>query len=121
MVAFGMRECGVRGCTNNEKPPAVTIVNQTFVREFLKDKNPIGQYFGYDAANDHRFQIVGVVKDARVNDIRESAPPMIYHSIAQDVIDAESLDVRTVADPSQLISQIRQTVRSADPNLPIGG
>jgi len=107
--------------TDNEKTPAVTIVNQTFVREFLKDKNPIGQYFGYDAANDHRFQIVGVVKDARVNDIRDRAPAMIYHSIAQDVIDAESLDVRTVADPSQLISQVRQSVRSVDPNLPIGG
>jgi predicted permease len=107
--------------TDNEKTPAVTIVNQTFVREFLKDKDPIGQYFGYDAANDHRFQIVGVVKDARVNDIRESAPPMIYHSIAQDVIDAESLDVRTVANPSQLISQVRQAVRNVDPNLPIGG
>jgi len=107
--------------TDNEKTLAVTIVNQTFVREFLKDKNPIGQYFGYDTANDHRFQIVGVVKDARVNDIRESAPPMIYHSIAQDAIDVESLDVRTFADPSRLISQVRQAVRSVDPNLPIGG
>ncbi len=106
--------------TDSEKSPAVTIVNQTFVREFLKDKDPVGQYFGYDAANVHRFQIVGVVKDARVNDIRESAPPMIYHSIAQDVIDVESLDVRTVADPSQLSSQVRQAVRSVDPNLPIG-
>ena len=107
--------------TDTEKSPAVTIVNQTFVREFLKDKNPIGQYFGYDAVNNHQFQIVGVVKDARVNDIRESAPPMIYHSIAQEVVDAESLDVRTVADPNQLISQVRQAVRSVDPNLPIGG
>jgi len=107
--------------TDNEKTLAVTIVNQTFVREFLKDKNPIGQYFGYDTANDHRFQIVGVVKDARVNDIRESAPPMIYHSIAQDAIDVESLDVRTFADPSRLISQVRQAVRGVDPNLPIGG
>jgi predicted permease len=107
--------------TDNEKTPPVTIVNQTFVREFLKDKNPIGQYFGYDQVSDHRFHIVGVVKDARVNDIREEAPPMIYHSIAQDVIDVESLDVRTVADPSQLISQVRQAVRTVDPNLPIGG
>ena len=107
--------------TDSEKTLPVTIVNQTFVREFLKDKDPIGQYFGYDAANAHRFQIVGVVKDARVNDIRESAPPMIYHSIAQDIIDVESLEVRTVADPSQLISQIRQAVRGVDPNLPIGG
>jgi len=33
----------------------------------------------------------------------------------------ESLDVRTFADPSRLISQVRQAVRSVDPNLPIGG
>jgi len=107
--------------TDSEKAPAVAIVNQTFVRQFLKDKNPIGQYFGYDAANDHRFQIVGVVRDARVNDVRESAPPMIYHSIEQDVIDAEALDIRTFADPSQLILQVIRAVRSVDPNLPIGG
>jgi predicted permease len=107
--------------SDTEKSPAVAIVNQTFVREFLHDKNPIGQYFGYDPTNDHRFQIVGVVRDARVSDITESAPPMIYHSLAQDVIDAESLDVRTFADPAQLISDIRQAVRSIDPNLPIGG
>jgi predicted permease len=106
---------------DTEKSPPVAIVNQTFVHEFLKDKDPVGQYFGYDAKNDHRFQIVGLVKDARVNDIRESAPPMIYHSVAQDVVDAESLDVRTFGDPGQLITQIRLAVRSVDPNLPIGG
>jgi predicted permease len=107
--------------TDTEQSPAVAIVNRTFVREFLHDKNPVGQYFGYDATNDHRFQIVGVVKDARVNDIRESAPPMIYHSLAQDVIDVESLDVRTFGDPVQLMPEIRQAVRGVDPNLPIGG
>src|SRR5438552_7596861 len=107
--------------TDAERSPAVAIVNQAFVREFLKNKNPIGQYFGYDASNDHRFQIVGVVKDARVNDIRESALPMIYHSLAQDVVDVESLDVHTLGSPSQLIAQIRQAVRSVDPSLPIGG
>jgi predicted permease len=107
--------------TDTEKSPAVALVNQTFVREFLHHSSPIGQYFGYDATNDRRFQIVGVIKDARVNDIRESAPPMIYHSLAQDVIDIESLDVRTFGDPAQLISSVRQAVRSVFPNLPIGG
>ena len=46
---------------------------------------------------------------------------MIYHSIAQDVIDVESLDVRASGDPIQLISQVRQAIRGVDPNLPIGG
>jgi predicted permease len=106
---------------DREKSPAVAIVNQAFVREFLHDRNPLGQYFGYDATNDHRFQIVGVIKDARVNDIRDSAPPMIYHSLAQDLIDVESLDVRTFGNPAPLIVQVRKAVSSIDPSLPIGG
>jgi predicted permease len=107
--------------SDTETSPAVAIVNQTFVREFLHNRNPIGEYFGYDATNDHRFQIIGVVKDARVNDIRESAPPMIYHSLAQDVIDVESLEARTFGNPVQLVSLVREAVHSVDPNLPIGG
>jgi predicted permease len=107
--------------TDTPKSPPVTVVNQTFVREFLHGKDPIGQYFGYDSVNDHRFQIVGVVKDARVNDVRESAPPMIYHSLEQDLIDVEALEVRTFGDPTQLISEVGRTVRSVDQRLPIGG
>jgi len=105
---------------DSEKSPAVAVVNQAFVREFLHDKDPIGHYFGYDAERPYNTQIVGVVKDSRVNDIHESAPPTIYHSLAQDVVDVESLLVRTGGDPAQLIPQVREAVRSVDPNLPIG-
>jgi predicted permease len=105
--------------SDTEKTPPVVVVNQEFVREFLKGKDPIGQYFGYDAENARRFQIVGVVKDSRVNDIRKTAPATAYHSLSQDVIEVESLDVRTFGDPAQLIPQLRETVRSIDPNLPI--
>jgi predicted permease len=100
--------------------PQVAVVNQAFVRQFLHGKDAIGQYYGYDAANPYRFQIVGVVKDSRVNDIHEEAPPTIYHSLVQDVIDVESLAVRTSGDPAQMIAQIREAVRSVDSNLPIG-
>jgi predicted permease len=100
--------------------PQVAVVNQAFVRQFLHGKDPLGQYYGYDAANPYRFQIVGIVKDSRVNDIREDAPPTIYHSLSQDVIDVESLNVRTFGDPAQLIAATREAVRSVDPNLPIG-
>jgi len=100
--------------------PQVAVVNQAFVREFLPGKDPVGQYFGYDSQNAYRFQIVGEVKDSRVNDIHEEAPPTIYHSLTQDVVDVESLTVRTFGDPKQLIAAARDAVRSVDPNLPIG-
>jgi len=105
---------------DTQTSPQVVVVNQAFVRDFLQGKDAVGQYYGYDAENAHRFQIVGVVRDSRVNDIHENAPPTIYHSLSQDVIDVESLNVRTFGDPAQLITAIRDTVRRVDPNLPIG-
>jgi len=106
--------------SDTENSPKVAVVNQTFVREFLPGKDPVGQYYGYEAANPRQFQIVGVVKDSRINDIREEVPPTIYHSLSQDVMDFESVNVRTFGDPARLLTQIRETVRSIDPKLPVG-
>jgi predicted permease len=106
--------------SDTENSPKVVVVNQAFVREFLPGKNPIGQYYGYDALNPRLLQIVGVVKDSRVNDVREDVPPTVYHSLSQDVQDVGSLNVRTFGDPAQLVRHIRETVRSVDPRLPIG-
>jgi len=104
---------------DTETSPPVVVVNEEFVREFFNGKDPIGGYYGYDAENSRRFQIVGVVRDSRINDIRESAPPTAYHSLAQDVIDVEGLNVRTFGDPAELMAKIRDVVRSVDPDLPI--
>ena len=106
--------------SDTEKSPQVVVVNQTFVRQFLAGKSPIGQYYGYDATNPRQFQIVGVVKDSRINDIREDVPPTIYHSYSQFVADFETVNVLTFGDPAQLLTQVREAVRSVDPKLPIG-
>jgi len=106
--------------SDTQNSPKVVVVNQAFIRQFLPGKDPIGQSYGYDANNTREFQIVGVVKDSRVNDIREEVPPTVFHSMSQDVTDVESVNVRTFGDPARLVSQIREAVRSVDPNLPLG-
>jgi predicted permease len=106
--------------SDTENSPRVVVVNQAFVREFLPGNNPIGQYYGYDALNPRLYEIVGVVKDSRVNDVREDVPPTIYHSLSQEVQDVGSLNVRTFGNPAQLVRNIRETVRRVDPALAIG-
>jgi len=106
--------------SDTEDSPKVVVVNQAFVREFLPGKDPIGQYYGYDAGNPRLFQIVGVVKDSRVNDVRADVPPTAYHSLSQDVHSVGSLNVRTFGDPAPLVHRIREAVGSVDPALPIG-
>ena len=65
------------------------------------------------------FAIVGVVADARVNDIREAAPPFVYFPIAQAPGNIDGLEIRTMADPQWIAAQVRQAVAAVDHRIPI--
>src|SRR5262249_26359806 len=102
------------------KAPRVAIINQSLARRLFLQVDPIGQRFGFDPNSASEFQIVGIIQDAQVNSVRESAPPMIYFPLLEGAANVESLDVRAVAEPSSLIEQVRQVLKSVDPDLPIG-
>ena len=51
------------------------IVNQTFVRELLPGQPPIGKHV---TANNVNYEIVGVVKDAKYENLRKGAPRTLY-------------------------------------------
>jgi predicted permease len=105
---------------DDEKAPHVAIINQTLAHKVFAGADPIGQHFGFDPDSANEFQVVGVVADAQVNGVRESAPPMIFFPLFQFVADVESLDIRSASDPGALTRQVRQLLTSIDPDLPIG-
>lgn len=55
-----------RSFSDQDSPSSqlVAIVNQTFVKKFFKNENPIGKHFGYiDMTHAGQFEIVGVTED----------------------------------------------------------
>lgn len=61
------------------KAPRVALVSQSLARRVFGGIDPLGRRFGYDASStENDFEIVGVVADARLNGVREEAPPMFY-------------------------------------------
>jgi predicted permease len=105
--------------TDNASSPKVAIVNQAFARHYFSDSDPIGLQFSYADNEPDRFQIVGLVTDARVNDIREEAPPIIYFPVEQNPGNIDGLEVRTEADPTWVAAQARRVVTDIDPRIPI--
>ena len=85
----------------------------------MATSNPIGMDFSYVDNDQNRYQIVGVVSDARVNDIREDAPPIIYFPIAQNVGNIDGLEVRTAQIPTGSLMQARQAIADVDSRIPI--
>ena len=66
-------------------------------------------------------EIVGIVKDAKYSSLREKPRGMFYvhNEQEQDSDGYDSLVVRVTGKPEALMSQIRATLRSEDPNLAI--
>ena len=66
--------------------PQVAIVNQEFAQRFGRGPNPVGLRIRREATPhepETTFEIVGVVKNAKYNDLREKWRPIIYLPISQ--------------------------------------
>ena len=60
--------------------PGSALVNQTFARQYLEAENPVGRSFEVVSNEGRRvrYQIVGLVGDARYRDMREPMQPTAY-------------------------------------------
>ena len=94
---------------DKENTPGVAVVNQTFVRRFIKSQQALGARATDfdDTAGAQSAEIVGIVADARVNDVREDVPPLMYFSLNQYSQGLGTVDVRATGDPHLLEAQVR--------------
>ena len=61
------------------------ILNQAAVKALIADGNAIGQFVSEtDGEPKKRYEVIGVVGDAKFEDLRSPAPPMAYHPMTQD-------------------------------------
>jgi predicted permease len=114
--------------------PQVAVVNETFVKRFFPNQNPIGQHFGIDdPENSGSWEIVGVFRDFKMNNPRDNVRPVFLRPITQQMtfkqqsmntveiqsmfMNAMVLDFRS---PQQNVDGlIRRTLAGIDPNLAV--
>jgi predicted permease len=94
----------------------IAIVNEAMARRYFKDRNPIGERFGHDAPD---IEIVGVVRDARVNTVREAAMPMAFYPLDATPSFVGSMHVRATGDPTAIAKSLRRALREIEPKLPV--
>lgn len=102
--------------------PTPVIVDQAFVAKFLGKENPLGKRFGQSEASQNGpaspgYEIVGVVRDTKYNDLRREMSPMMY--TPKSGFMGASFEVRTAGDPQALVPAIRKVVAEINPNLPL--
>jgi predicted permease len=104
--------------------PRVAVVNETFVKTFLPDINPIGAAVRY-GPNDRQsesVEIVGVVRDVTTErDVSKPVSPMLYTTSLQENVGRANFEVRMAVNLSTGLPAIRKAVQAVDPSLPIFG
>jgi predicted permease len=109
---------------DTEASEEVAIVNQRFVRDYMKGDNPIGRQFDTGSKTKPRiYTIVGVVGDVKYARIREEAPPTFYLPYKQDAKYATFMTylVRTASDPRGVTSGIQQEALRVSKDVPVVG
>jgi predicted permease len=113
------REVEERDLTSAGK---VVVVNEAFVKRFFGGANPLGRHMMFGASSHPNLdrEIVGVVRDFKHNDLRETPKPAVFSTYTND----ESLSrlefyVRGERDTAALGAQIRRLVQQMDAGLPV--
>jgi predicted permease len=97
---------------------AVAVVNRTLAQRFLGGKNPLGVHLGgtTPSGRDVEREIVGIVGDAKYDDLRKSVEPTAYVPLQEG---AAHFAIRASIQAEALIPTVRQVVASFDDNLPL--
>jgi predicted permease len=100
------------------KAPAAAIINETMARKYFGNGNALGRRFSFFGSPDRKFEIVGVVKDAKYASLREPVPPTFYVFCFEEPRDWDmTFAVRAVGKPTALIDGLRRAVHETDPTL----
>jgi predicted permease len=100
----------------------VALINEAMAKEFFAKRNPIGVHLAMGSGNAIKFdmEIVGVVKDAKESHVRDADRPYFYRPCSQfGKLVGMSFYLRSQQDPLLIANTLRETVRGADPNLPV--
>ncbi len=99
------------------------VVNETFARKYFPEGGaPIGYHVGWgDGANVNLdLEIVGVVQDAKYEDLRGEIPRQVFVSYSQSEWASEmTAYVRTSASSDAIFATIREEIRKLDAAMPI--
>jgi putative ABC transport system permease protein len=112
---------------NDRRPSAV--VNETFARLFLPGGLPLGRQFVRkerrregDAEREIPYEVVGLVGDAKYNDLREPTPPTVYlpFVLRNDPTDGwGTLAIRSTTPPPTVVEAVRTAAARVTPAMKV--
>jgi predicted permease len=105
---------------DNSTVPGVAIVNETFAHYYFGNASPLGKHLAMGRLDRRPLKIIGVARDAKYGGLKEHTSRFYYTSLFQQdewLAAVRLLEVRTLADPAAVASEVRDKIGSISSSL----
>jgi len=104
---------------DNEKAPAVAVINQTMARQFWSSDNVLGKRFSLKGPAGPFIEVVGVVQNGKYKGVVEDPLPFFYLPLNQVYVDFRTVHVRTSLPPEKLQRDIEANLHAFASDIPV--
>jgi putative ABC transport system permease protein len=95
------------------------IINETLARRYWPGMIPLGKRIQVEGRGQERFEVVGVVRDAKYWTLWEDKVPFVYFPFSDEFYFEQHLHVSALGDPKSLIDPLRKVCAAVDPDAEI--
>ena len=108
------------GPQDTKSSQKVAVVTESMVQKFFPTGSPIGKRFGIKGReSSEEIEVIGVVKDAKYGNLKESFRPMAFYPYTQVPDVLGNFVVRFSGPASTVVPQVRETIKQINRNLPV--
>ncbi len=112
---------------DNESGPHVAIVNESFVKQYMPNEEPLGQrLLVEEIVTGQRklgppiaWEIVGVIADAKFGGLNDRGVGVIYVPLMQSPWPGGRLALRTSVEPMSVAQSVRSALAQLDRDMPL--
>jgi predicted permease len=105
--------------SDSEKAPLVAIINQTMAKQFWPKEDALGQRFSDKGPKGPFIEVIGVVQDAKYQNVTEDPQPYFYVPFEQNYMSMRTFHVHTSVPPETLAIQIESQIHDLASDAPI--
>jgi putative ABC transport system permease protein len=107
---------------DNLGSPPVAVVNEVFAKQMLEGKSPVGTTIRVETGPgepEQVYQVVGLVRGTKYQDIHEELQPIVYLPVAQDKASGQDADIiiHSAGSLSGITLALRETTGEANPGI----
>jgi len=99
----------------------VAVINEMAAEYFFGTTDPVGRQFSFGGRLDpaRQYEIVGVIQNAKYNNVRGPFPRTLYvpYTAMPAMLGGLSVQIRTLADPTAILPSVRRIVQELEPGL----